>query len=64
LWWMSGAAVLGLCAAIYIPAVAALFRFGPLGMNAFAIALLAGVVAVAGYEWHKVHRARLEATAV
>jgi P-type Ca2+ transporter type 2C len=64
LWWMSGAAVLGLCAAIYIPAVAALFRFGPLGMNAFAIALLAGVVAVAGYEWHKLHRARLEAAVV
>jgi Ca2+-transporting ATPase len=60
LWWMSTAALLGLAGAIYIPPVAALFRFGPIGMDGLAVALLAGVTAVLGLEWHKLHRARLE----
>lgn len=60
LWWMSGAALAGLGAAIYLPPLAALFRFASLDAAALAAAALAGALAIAGYEWHKVRRSRAD----
>jgi Ca2+-transporting ATPase len=60
LWWITGAAIIALAAAIYVPPIAALFRFSPLDARELVVALLAGVAGVAWYEIRKlVARARL-----
>jgi Ca2+-transporting ATPase len=56
LWWITLGALAALAAAIYVPAVAALFKFAPLGPAHVGAALLAGLAGVAWYELRKLAR--------
>ena len=58
LWWIAAGALAGLGAAIYIPGVASLFRFSPLGAPELAAAALAGVAGVLWHEFWKLARRR------
>jgi Ca2+-transporting ATPase len=58
LWWIAGAALGALVAAIYVPAAAAIFRFAPLGVPDLALAAGAGLAGVAWYELAKLARRR------
>jgi Ca2+-transporting ATPase len=50
LWWVLAGATLALLAAIYVPAVAAVFRFEAIGAGAIAIAAAAGFGSVLWYD--------------
>jgi P-type Ca2+ transporter type 2C len=50
LWWITAGALAALGIAIYVPMIAAVFRFGPLDAREVGVALLAGVTGVAWYE--------------
>jgi P-type Ca2+ transporter type 2C len=54
MWWIAAAALTALAAAIYVPPVAAIFQFAPLGVQEVGVALLAGIAGVAWYEVRKV----------
>ncbi len=58
LWWVTGAALTALAAAIYVPPVADLFRFAPLPGVPLAVAAAAGVGGVLWYEAYKRMRPR------
>jgi P-type Ca2+ transporter type 2C len=58
LWWITLSALAALAAAIYVPSVAAIFRFAPLGAAEVALAVLAGLAGVAWYELRKRSRRR------
>jgi Ca2+-transporting ATPase len=58
LWWIVAAALGALAAAIYVPALAQIFRFAPLGALELALAAAAGIAGVAWYEALKLVRAR------
>jgi Ca2+-transporting ATPase len=55
LWWMTLATLTALGVAIYLPPVAAVFRFAPLGAAEIGIALAAGLVGALwneGWKWY------------
>jgi Ca2+-transporting ATPase len=47
LWWITAGALAALAVAIYVPAVAQIFRFSPLGAPELAVAAGAGVAGLA-----------------
>ena len=53
LWWIAAGALAALASAIYVPPVAAIFRFAPLDGSALAVSALAGITGVAWYEVRK-----------
>jgi Ca2+-transporting ATPase len=53
LWWITGGALAALAVSVYVPPVAALFRFAPLGVRELLVALAAGAAGVAWYEMRK-----------
>jgi Ca2+-transporting ATPase len=53
LWWITAGALTALAAAIYVPPLAAIFRFAPLGVHEIGVALLAGAAGAAWYEVRK-----------
>ena len=55
LWWMTFAALAALACAVYLPPVAAVFRFAPLGPAEIGIALAAGL---AGALWSEIWKRR------
>ena len=58
LWAIAGGAAAALAAAIYVPAVAELFRFSALGAAELALAAAAGIAGLAGLEAVKLLRRR------
>jgi len=58
LWWIAAGALSALAMAIYVPPVAAIFRFSPLGAADLAVAAGAGLVGVGWYELLKLWRGR------
>ena len=58
LWWIVGGAAAALAAAIYVPAIAALFRFAPLGALELGVAAAAALASVTWYELRKLVRRR------
>ncbi len=58
LWWVAGGALLALALAIYVPPIAAVFRFEPLAPADFFTAAGAGILGVLGYELWKLSRRR------
>ena len=58
LWWIVGATAAALCAVIYVPAVAPLFRFVPLPAADLAGAASLGLVSVLWYDLYKIARRR------
>ena len=58
LWWMTAATVAALVAALYVPALADLFRFAPVSPAWLALATAAGVAGVLWYEVYKLVRPR------
>jgi Ca2+-transporting ATPase len=58
LWWIAGGALAALAVAIYVPPVAAIFRFAPLGPAELSVAAGAGLAGVLWYELHKLWRMR------
>ena len=58
LWWITLGALAALTASIYVPGLAAIFRFAPLGAAQIGVALLAGLAGVAWYELRKLLRRR------
>jgi Ca2+-transporting ATPase len=58
LWWISVGALAALAAAIYVPALASLFRFSALSAIELALAAAAGIGGVAWYELWKLARRR------
>jgi P-type Ca2+ transporter type 2C len=58
LWWITGAALAALAAAIYVPAIAEIFRFSPLSAAHLAAGVLAGAAGVLWYEAYKWLRPR------
>ena len=63
LWWIALAALAALAVAIYVPPVAAVFRFAPLGTAGIGLALVAGLVGVLWSEAWKRFASRREARA-
>jgi Ca2+-transporting ATPase len=55
LWWITFAALAALACAVYLPPVAAVFRFAPLGPAEIGIALAAGL---AGALWSEIWKRR------
>ena len=53
LWWVTGGALGGLALVLYVPSLAALFRFAPLGATALGASILAAVGGLAVYEMFK-----------
>ena len=53
LWWIVAGALGALAAAIYVPSLAGIFRFAPLGAAEMALAAAAGITGVAWYELRK-----------
>jgi Ca2+-transporting ATPase len=58
LWWVVGAALAALAAALYVPPLAAIFRFAPLGALEMSVALGAGLLGVLWLEAAKLARRR------
>jgi Ca2+-transporting ATPase len=58
LWWITGGALAALAAAIYVPPLAAVFRFAPLSPSRLAIAAAAGIAGVLWYDAYKLLRPR------
>jgi Ca2+-transporting ATPase len=58
LWWISGAALAALAAAIYVRPFAAVFRFAPLTPSLFAASAAVGVLGPLWYEVYKLWRPR------
>jgi Ca2+-transporting ATPase len=57
-WWIVAGALAALAATIYVPALAGLFRFAPLGLSDLAVAGMAAAAGVGWYEaWKRVSRA-------
>ena len=55
-WWVVGGTLAGLLAALYVPSLAGLFRFAPLGPADLALAAAAGVAGVLCNEGSKLAR--------
>ena len=58
LWWISGATLVALASALYVPPVAALFRFAPLTPSLLAVGAAAGTVGALWYEAYKLAHPR------
>jgi Ca2+-transporting ATPase len=58
LWWIVAGTLGALAAAIYVPAVAAMFRFAPLGATDLAFACAAGIAGVAWLDLWKLAKER------
>jgi Ca2+-transporting ATPase len=58
LWWVIGGTLAALLAALYWPVAAQMFRFAPLGVGEFAVALAAGVLGVSWLEALKLAKQR------
>ena len=59
LWWVVGATLAALFAALYVPPIADIFRFAPLGPADVALAAVAGAAGVIWYEGYKLLRQTL-----
>jgi Ca2+-transporting ATPase len=59
LWWITGATIAALVAAVYVPPFADAFRFAPLSPRDLAVAAAAGIAGVLWYEAYKVLRPRV-----
>jgi Ca2+-transporting ATPase len=57
-WWITGAALAALIAAIYVRPVARVFGFAALSASWLAISAVAGVIGIAWYELYKLARRR------
>jgi len=57
-WWITGGAIAALVAAVYVPAIAGVFRFAPLAPALFGYAAVAGLAGVVWYELYKLLRPR------
>jgi len=55
LWWMTAGAVAALCLAIYLPPLAAVFRFAPLSAGDLGLALAAGIAGILWIEGWKLY---------
>jgi P-type Ca2+ transporter type 2C len=55
-WWILAGGTAALLASIYVPALAEIFRFAPLGPGELAVAAVAGVASVVWYEAYKLLR--------
>ena len=62
LWWVTGGTLVALAASLYIPVVAALFRFAPLAAPDVLVAVGAGFAGVAWYEIYKKVRPKSRAS--
>ena len=62
LWWVTGGTLVALAASLYVPAVAALFRFAPLAAVDVLVAVGAGFAGVAWYEIYKKVRPKSRAS--
>jgi P-type Ca2+ transporter type 2C len=58
LWWIVAASLTALAATLYVPAVAALFRFEPIGPGLLGCAGAAGLASVLWYDAYKIARPR------
>ena len=58
LWWITGATLIALAIALYVPPVAAVFQFAPLTPSWLAVAVAAGVGGALWYEMYKLARPR------
>ena len=58
LWWITGGTLGALAAVIYLPPLAAIFRFAPLPAGTLAVAFAAGLAGIAWYEVYKLMRPR------
>jgi Ca2+-transporting ATPase len=58
LWWVIGAALAALAATLYLPALAAVFRFAPPAAADLAVSAGAGAIGVLWYEAAKLMRGR------
>jgi P-type Ca2+ transporter type 2C len=58
LWGITGGTLAALAASIYVPPIAAVFRFAPLSAPQVALAVAAGLVGIAWYEAYKLVRPR------
>jgi Ca2+-transporting ATPase len=57
-WWITGATLTALVSALYVPPLAAVFRFAPLTPSLLAIAIAAGSGGALWYEAYKLARPR------
>jgi len=57
-WWVGGGALAALLGALYVPAIAALFRFAPLGAMELAVAAVAALAGAAWIELAKLMKPR------
>jgi Ca2+-transporting ATPase len=55
LWWMTAGTIAALALTLYLPPVAALFRFAPLGAGELGLALAAGIAGILWIEGRKLH---------
>ena len=60
LWWITGATLAAMAAAIYVPPAAAVFRFSALEPHWMLVATASGIVGVLPYEVYKLARPRRE----
>ena len=63
LWWITGATLVALAIALYVPPVAALFRFDALTPGWLAVVVAAGAGGALWYEMYKLARPRRIASA-
>jgi Ca2+-transporting ATPase len=58
LWWITGATLVALAMALYVPPVAAVFQFAPLTPSWLAVAVATGAGGALWYEMYKLARPR------
>lgn len=58
LWWITLGTLAALVAAVYVPAIASVFRFSALSPVQLAVAAAAGIAGVLWYEIYKLLRPR------
>ena len=58
LWWMTAGTIAALALTLYLPSVAAAFRFAPLGAGDLGLALAAGIAGILWIECWKLSRRR------
>jgi Ca2+-transporting ATPase len=57
-WWITGATLAALAAALYVPPIASVFRFAPLTPPLLAVSAAAGMIGPLWYEVYKLRRPR------
>ena len=61
LWWITGATLAALALVVYVPALARVFQFAPLGVPLLTVAAAAGMVGALWYDAYKLIRPRRSA---